>query len=150
MNVQITQLEHAKGLELPKFETAGAVGFDLSAAKEMIIEPGKIELIPTGLIIKTTESHALIIAPRSSTPRKKGLDMPHSIGVIDQDYCGPKDELLIQVRNFSDATVTVQRGEKIAQGMFVRVDRADWQEVDIDDVSHETRGGFGSTDTPSS
>lgn len=85
----------------------------------------------------------LIIAPRSSLPRKKGLMCPHSIGIIDQDYHGEKDELLVQVQNITNAPVTVERGERIAQGIFVKIERAEWQEVH----SHgaETRGGFGTT-----
>jgi dUTP pyrophosphatase len=145
--VEITRLPHAEDLPLPSFETPGAVGFDFLAAKEVNILPGEIARIPSGLIIKTPEGYALIIAPRSSTPVKKKLDMPHSLGIIDQDYCGPADEILIQVRNFSTESVTVKRGEKIAQGLFVAVSRASWQEKKVHEVAAPTRGGFGSTDS---
>jgi len=76
-------------------------------------------------------------------PSRKGLSVPHGIGVIDQDYCGADDELLVQVYNFTTAAVTVARGEKIAQGVFVRVDRARWRETDF--AAQPSRGGFGST-----
>ncbi len=145
MKVKITRLPHAEDLPLPNFETAGAVGFDFIAAKDMEIPAREIARIPTGLVIETPKTYALIIAPRSSTPKKKGLDMPHSIGIIDQDYCGPADEILIQVRNFTDAPVSIHRGEKIAQGLFVRVDTATWEEVKTHEIASETRGGFGST-----
>jgi dUTP pyrophosphatase len=64
------------------------------------------------------------------------------MGVIDQDYCGEGDELMVQVYNFREEAITVLRGERIAQGMFVPVARVVWQEVD--DVG-KGRGGFGST-----
>lgn len=70
--------------------------------------------------------------------------MPHGIGIIDRDYCGPEDELKVQMMNFTDETVTVKRGEKIAQGVFVRADVFAWEEVD--EMKSESRGGFGSTD----
>lgn len=130
-------------LPLPRYETAGAVGFDLLARETVSIDPGKIELIPANVIIETPEGYALILASRSSTPKKKGLEFPHAIGVIDQDYCGPDDELRIQVRNVTNAPVTVERGERIAQGLFVRVDRMEWEE--IESIDRKTRGGFGST-----
>jgi len=68
---------------------------------------------------------------------------PHSIGIIDQDYCGETDELGIQVYNFTKETVTVDRGERIAQGIFVKVGIP--QLVESDEVAGESRGGFGST-----
>jgi dUTP pyrophosphatase len=70
---------------------------------------------------------------------------PHSIGVIDQDYCGPDDEILIQVQSISETPITVERGERIAQGIFVKVEQANWEEVD--DHGAVSRGGFGSTGT---
>ncbi|MBI5414251.1 dUTP diphosphatase [Candidatus Peregrinibacteria bacterium] len=145
MKIRITRLPHGKDLPLPQFETPGAVGFDFVAAKDTEIPPREIARISTGLVISTPANHALIIAPRSSTPKKKHLDMPHSIGIIDQDYCGPQDEILIQVRNFSDETVWVKRGEKIAQGMFVKIEKAIWEEMEHHEIEANTRGGFGST-----
>lgn len=132
-------------LPLPSYASAGAVGFDLVTRETTVIEPGKIGLVPGNVIVKVPEGYALLLLPRSSLPRKKGLVCPHSVGVIDCDYHGDKDELMVQVQNITDAPVTVDRGERIAQGLFVKVDRAVWEEVD----SHgaETRGGFGSTGT---
>ncbi len=132
-------------LPLPQYHSAGAVGFDLITRETTVIEPGTIALVPGNVIVKVPEGYALFIIPRSSLPRKKALVCPHSLGVIDCDYHGAKDELLVQVQNISDAPVTVERGERIAQGIFVKVEKAQWSEVD----SHgkETRGGFGSTGT---
>lgn len=130
-------------LPLPVYETPGAVGFDLLARVETTVAPGAIARIPANVIVETPPGYMLLVAARSSTPGKKGLTMPNGIGVIDQDYCGPQDEVLLLVYNFTAAPVTVARGERIAQGAFVRVDRAVWEETTV--VDRPSRGGFGST-----
>ena len=142
MKVRIQRID--KSLPLPVYETAGSVGFDILARETTKIEPGKIELIPSNVIVEVPEGYMLVVASRSSTPRKKGLTQPHGFGIIDRDYCGPEDEVRIQVYNFSGQPVTIERGEKIAQGVFVRVDKFEWEEVDK--IREESRGGFGSTD----
>jgi dUTP pyrophosphatase len=121
MKINIKRID--KSLPLPVYETEGAVGFDLLARENITIEPGKIELIPANIIVEVPKGYMLALVSRSSTPKKKGLLKPHSIGVIDQDYCGEADELKIQVYNFTDVTVEVEKGEKIAQGVFIRVDK---------------------------
>jgi len=130
-------------LPLPVYETPGAVGFDLLARVETTVEPRGLARIPANVVVETPPGYMLLVAARSSLPGRKGLSVPHGIGVIDQDYCGPNDEVLVQVYNFTDAPVTVARGDKIAQGVFVRVDRARWEEADLSDRA--SRGGFGST-----
>lgn len=142
MQVRIQRID--KSLPLPVYETAGSVGFDLVAREPVTVSPGQIELVPGNVIVEVPEGYMLAVASRSSTPRKKGLTPPHGFGVIDRDYCGPTDEIKIQVYNFSREPVTIERGEKIAQGVFVRVDKFSWQEVDS--IREESRGGFGSTD----
>lgn len=142
MKVEITRID--KDLPLPKYETKGAVAFDLIAREDTNIPPKEIVLIPSNNIIKTPSGFALILAPRSSMPKKTGLSFPHSIGIIDQDYCGTDDEIKIQVYNFTDKEVIVKKGDRIAQGMFVKIDKAEWEEVDVKDKP--SRGGFGSTD----
>ena len=79
-----------------------------------------------------------------TSPRKHGLTMPHGVGLVDQDYCGDEDELKIQYMNFTEKPVSIARGTKIAQGMFVRVSRLSFKEVD--QIAKKSRGGFGSTD----
>ena len=76
--------------------------------------------------------------------RRKDLCLRTAIGVIDLDYFGPEDEIRTLVYNFRDEPVTVSRGEKVSQGIFVRVDIADWEEVE-GVIKNESRGGFGST-----
>lgn len=141
MQVSIRRIDTS--LPLPTYASKGAVGFDLVTRETTVIEPHDIGLVPGNVVVKVPEGYALIIASRSSLPRKKGLTCPHGIGVIDQDYHGQTDEILVQVKNMTDAPVTVERGERIAQGLFVRVDQAEW--VEVDDHGAEARGGFGST-----
>ena len=143
MNVKIKRLD--KNLPLPRYETAGSVGFDFVCRESVTIKPHSLELLPANIIVQTPPGYMLMVTLRSSTPRKLGLLIPHGVGVIDQDYCGERDEIKIQVYNFSSNPVTVERGDRIAQGIFVRVDAAQWSEVHR--IDSETRGGFGSTDT---
>lgn len=128
---------------MPAYTSPGSVGFDLFCREETVIQPGQIALLPTGVAVATPEGYMLLVASRSSTPRRKGLSVPHGIGVIDQDYRGDDDEILCQVYNFTTEPVYVHRGERVAQGIFVRVDRAQWQEVSAMDAP--ARGGFGSS-----
>lgn len=142
MKVRIKRID--KNIPLPVYETSGSVGFDFLARETTRIEPDAIELIPGNVIVEVPKGYALILASRSSTPRKHGLTKPHGIGVIDQDYCGADDEIKIQMYNFTKESVTIEKGTKIAQGLFVRVDQFEFEEVD--QVSEKSRGGFGSTD----
>jgi dUTP pyrophosphatase len=129
---------------LPRYETRGAAGFDLTASEEVVVAPQAIALVPTGLVIQVPPGHFLGIFARSSTPLKKGLTVANGVGVLDSDYSGPKDEVKIQVLNFTSAPVTVARGDRIAQGLFLPVSRVEWQESGEAPVS-QTRGGFGAT-----
>ena len=142
MKVKIKRLD--KDLSLPQYETGGSVGFDLLCRESVTVAPQTVALIPANVIVETPPGYMLMVTLRSSTPRKRGLLIPHGVGVIDLDYCGEGDEIQIQIYNFTDQPVTVERGDKIAQGIFVRVDIAEWSEVS--EMGSETRGGFGSTD----
>ena len=141
MKVRIKRID--KSLPLPIYQTKGSVGFDLLTRIEMTIQPKAIELIPANVIVQVPKGYALILVSRSSTPRKHGLTKPHSIGVIDQDYCGDNDEILIQVMNFTEKPVTIPKGARIAQGIFVKVSKPSFKEVD--QIAKKSRGGVGST-----
>ena len=143
MKVKIKRID--KSFSLPVYETEGSVGFDLVCREKAIVESKSSSLLPTNIIVETPKGYMLMLAPRSSTFRKKGLVMPNSVGVIDQDYCGEKDEILLQVYNTRSENVTIERGEKLGQGIFVRVDKMEWEEIDGN--MGESRGGFGSTDS---
>ncbi|MCL4367461.1 dUTP diphosphatase [Patescibacteria group bacterium] len=142
MSIKIQRID--KDLPLPQYSTTGSVGFDFVAREETVIAPKQIALIPSNNIIEVPQGFALFVVPRSSMPRKTGLVFPHSVGIIDQDYSGPEDEIKIQVFNNTDQEVTVKKGERVAQGIFVKVEVEDWEEVA--EISQISRGGFGSTD----
>ena len=142
MQVQIKRVD--KSIPLPKYETEGSVGFDLLCRESAVIPPQEIVLIPANVIVETPPGYMLMVCLRSSTPRKCGLMMPQGVGIVDNDYCGEEDELKIQVYNFTDAPVTIERGSRIAQAIFVKVGTAEWNEVD--QMTAPSRGGFGSTD----
>jgi dUTP pyrophosphatase len=140
MKARIKRLD--KTLPLPAYQTKGSVGFDICARENTTIKPKEIALIPGNIIVETPAGYMLLIALRSSTPRKKGLIKPHGIGIVDNDYCGENDEVKVQVYNITDKDVVVEKGERIAQGVFVKVEKFDWEETDS---MGKSRGGFGST-----
>lgn len=141
MKVKIKRID--KSLPLPVYETAGSVGFDIVAREDIEIAPKEIGMAPSNLVVAVPSGYMLVVASRSSTPLKKGLTPPHGFGIIDHDYCGPEDEIKVMVYNFKDVPVKIERGEKIAQGVFVKIDKFEWEETD--EMAGASRGGFGST-----
>ena len=109
----------------------------------MTVAPRQIVLVRTGLVIEVPTGHFLAIFARSSTPLKRGLMVANGVGVIDPDYSGPADEVMIQVLNVTEAPVEVRRGDRIAQGIVLQSPRVTWQEVT--EIREVTRGGFGAT-----
>ncbi len=141
MEVKIKRID--KSLPLPEYQTIGSVAFDLYSRKKMIIKAKSIGLIPTNIIIEIPNGYMLTVVTRSSTPKRKGLSVPHGIGIIDQDYHGNNDEILLQVYNFTDKDVEIESGERLGQAAFMRVDIATWKETNT--MSDIDRGGVGST-----
>jgi len=142
LSVRIRRLHAA--VALPRYQTAGAAGFDLEASEDVTVAPDTVALVPTGLVIRVPDGYFLGIFARSSTPLKRGLIISNGVGVIDSDYCGASDEIKIQVLNVTRAPVTVNAGDRIAQGLFIPVARAEWQETH-EDLRSGSRGGFGAT-----
>src|ERR1044071_3193861 len=141
MRLKIKRLDST--VSLPTYATEEAAGFDLAASQDVRLAPGQIALVPTGLVIEVPAGHFLAIIARSSTPLKRGLMVANGVGVVDSDYCGPKDEIKIEVYNFTAKPVAVKRGDRLAQGVIVPFVRAEWTETDA--PSAATRGGFGAT-----
>lgn len=131
-----------KSLPLPKYQTRGAVGFDLIAREKTAIKPGAVGYIPLNVAVATPKNHVLFIAARGST-HKQGLMPIHGIGIGDSDYGGAKDEYKFPAFNFTKKPVTIEKGSRIAQGIFVKFTKANWDEVNK--MSSKNRGGFGST-----
>jgi dUTP diphosphatase len=140
MDVPIHRMHDAA--QQPRYATAGSSGFDLCTAEAADIAPGEIALVGTGLVFATPPGWCLLVCLRSSTPRKFGVIQPHAVGIIDEDYLGPADELRLQLLNFTRLPTHIPEGSRIAQGVFVRADRAQWS---VHDPGKGSRGGFGST-----
>ena len=131
-----------KSFPLPEYKTLGAAAFDLTARITLEIPPREIRLVPLNIACETPEGYFLLLAARSST-HKKGLMLANGIGIGDPDFTGDEDEYAAAYLNFTDKTVLIEAGERIAQGMLVKFERAEWGEVDS--LGNKTRGGFGST-----
>jgi len=142
MNIHIKRID--KSLPFPQYHTKGSVAFDLCARIETIIAPMKPTIIPLNLIVKIPKGYFLLLASRSSTPFKKNLMVANGIGIIDQDYHGDKDEIGLQVINFSRQNVLVKKGERIAQALLVKIATAS-KFVEKKQLNIKSRGGFGST-----
>ena len=141
MNLTITRL--SLDVPMPAYATAGAAAFDLAAATETVVPPHGIALVPTGLVVAVPDGHFLAILARSSTPLRRGLMVANGMGVVDADYCGPADEVKIQVFNVTEQPVTVAVGDRIAQAMVLAAPRVTFLEGTTADKA--SRGGFGST-----
>lgn len=139
MKVKIKRID--KSLPLPEYQTSGAVAFDIYSRVDAVIKPRTLDRLPTNIIVEIPKGYMLQIKDRSSTMKKKGLLV--TTGYIDNDYHGEADEILLQVYNLADEDVNIEKGERIGQGAFVRIDIGEWEEVDK--MKEESRGGFGST-----
>ncbi len=131
-----------KDVPFPEYKTGGAIAFDIAIPKGGVIPPGEAVIFETGLVIATPKGYGLILASRSSNA-KKGIVLANGIGVIDQDYCGPDDQLRLSLRNMNKEPYTVEDGERLAQGIFLPIPEVVFEEVET--LSAPNRGGFGTT-----
>lgn len=131
-------------IPLPRYMTAHAAGMDICASLEnpLILEPGQIALVPTGLAMAMPHGYEAQIRPRSGLAVKHGITVVNSPGTIDSDYRG---EVKVGLINLSRNPYAVQRGERIAQMIIQEVCRAQVTEVDELDATERNEGGFGST-----
>jgi dUTP pyrophosphatase len=144
IRTRIEQLPHAKGLELPRFETEGSAGADVRAAVHtpVTIPPGGISLVPTGLRLSIPQGYEIQVRPRSGLALKSGIIVPNSPGTIDSDYRG---ELQVILMNLGGSPFTINRGDRIAQIVMAKVERMEWDLVDALDDTTRGHGGFGHT-----
>ncbi len=132
-------------LPLPEYQTAGSAGADLRAdlgGGQLVLEPGQIRLVPTGLRVQIPEGHEMQIRPRSSLALKHGVTLPNTPGTIDSDYRGPLGVIMI---NLGAAPYAIQHGERIAQAVVAPVTRAAYVLAPSLDDTARGAGGFGST-----
>ena len=137
-----------KGINLPIRKTKNAAGYDIEAAEDTIIKPFKKgdnpTLVKTGLKAYMMDDEYLMLCNRSSNPKKKGLVMANSVGIIDADYYGNADNdgaFMFAFYNVKDEDVIIKKGEAIGQAIFMK-----YLITDDDNAQGVRTGGFGSTD----
>ena len=134
------------GFPLPAYATAGASGMDLRAfiTDPITLEPMERQLVPTGLYLEIPDGFEAQVRPRSGLALKKGLTCLNSPGTIDADYRGEVGVILV---NLSGERQLVEPGERIAQLVFQRVEKAEWLPAEAIGTSTRGAGGFGHTGT---
>lgn len=129
---------------LPERATKGSAGYDFYNPKKVVCKSHEITMIPTGIKVKMNGGEVLLLVNRSSNPKKKGLIIPNSVGVIDSDYYNNEDnegEMAFAFYNINDTDTIIEQGEKLGQGIFIQYGTT------VDDNASGLRvGGFGSTD----
>jgi dUTP pyrophosphatase len=138
----IRRLPHSEGLPLPAYQTAGAAGMDLHAAvtDNVVVDPGSIVLVPTGLEIAIPDGFEAQVRPRSGLAVKHGISLPNTPATIDSDYRG---EIRVPLINLGREAFVVSRGMRIAQLVVAPVTRVAWQEVSELPATARAGGGFG-------
>lgn len=139
MKVKIKRFN--KNLPLPEYKTSGAVGFDLYVRNDEKIKPHEVKLLKANVGVKVPKNHFCLLQGRSSTPIKYNLLVVP--GIVDQDYCGDNDEFTLEVINLGNKKVELKSGTRIAQGIFVKISKANF--IEVSKMSSKSRGGFGTT-----
>ena len=141
--VGIDVLPHAADIGVPEAMTEGAAGYDLRAAVEadLVLEPGRLAVVPTGLRLEIPAGYEAQIRPRSGLAARAQIGVLNSPGTIDSDYRG---ELQVLLYNFGIAPFRIARGDRIAQLVFARVYRPRFELRDLS-ATGRAAGGFGHT-----
>lgn len=143
LQVRILDARVGREFPLPQYATAGSAGMDLRACldKPLVLEPGKAELIPTGLAIYVEDPGlAAVILPRSGLGHKHGIVLGNLVGLIDSDYQG---QLMVSCWNRGREPFTVQPGDRIAQLIVVPVVQVELKVVEEFAATERGAGGFG-------
>ena len=142
IEIKLFRLPHGDELPLPRYASEDAVGLDVSAAEELILQPGERHAVATGFAIEIPRGYEVQVRPRSGLAMKHGITCLNTPGTIDSDYRGEVKVILI---NLGQEPFEIRRGERIAQLVPAPVLRADF--VEASELSNTERGsgGFGST-----
>jgi len=134
------------GHKLPHYETFASAGMDLRADLEspITLKPLERAIVPTGLFMELPVGYEAQVRPRSGLAAKKGITVLNAPGTIDADYRGNVGVILV---NLSNEDFTVENGERIAQMVIAKHERAEWEEVETLSSTDRGEGGFGSTGT---
>ncbi len=136
--------EKFNDIPLPHYATEGSSGMDVRAAidDELVLEAGKVDMIPTNLIVEIPEGFEIQVRPRSGLAAKHGIGLLNSPGTIDSDYRG---EVKIILFNFSKEDFVIKRGDRIAQLILSKFYRAELNQAENLSSSSRGEGGFGHT-----
>ncbi len=132
--------------KLPHYETVASAGMDLRAniTESVTLKPLERSIIKTGLFIELPLGYEAQVRPRSGLAAKKGITVLNSPGTIDADYRGEIGVILV---NLSNEDFTIENGERVAQLVIAKHERAEWQTVEVLEETLRGAGGFGSTGT---
>nr|WP_293303624.1 dUTP diphosphatase [Allomuricauda sp.] len=130
--------------KLPHYETLASAGMDLRANLEnpITLKPLERAIVPTGIFMELPVGYEAQVRPRSGLAAKKGISVLNAPGTIDADYRGEVGVILV---NLSSEAFVVENGERIAQMVLAKHERAEWEEVDSLSETDRGAGGFGST-----
>lgn len=143
--VRFQRLDHNLDLPLPTRATEHSAGYDIrSADPDFVIAPGEIRLVSTGLVMELPAGIECQVRPRSGLAVRHGITMPNSPGTIDPDYRG---EVKVPLQNLGPESVSISRGERIAQLIFARFEAPAIEETGSVTTTDRGTGGFGSTGT---
>jgi len=144
LEIRIQTHPNFQGLELPRYQSEHASGFDLVAAcdQDIILRHGEWQLVPTGLSIELPAGHEAQVRPRSGLAARHGVTLLNSPGTIDADYRG---ELRVIVINHGKDSFTITRGMRIAQMVIAKVVKTRLVAADTLNVTARGSGGFGHT-----
>ena len=145
-DIKVVRLDHARGLDLPAYQSAGAAGMDLVAAiaeeTPVTLAPGGRAMIETGLTMALSQGFEAQVRPRSGLAARHGVTVANAPGTIDADYRGEVKVILV---NLGSEPFTIERGARIAQMVIQPVVRAVLHETDTLDGTARGAGGFGSS-----
>ncbi len=140
--IQVKIKRFDKSIPVPEYKTVGAAGLDMIARETVEIPARSLGYVPLNVAIEPPAGYFMMLVARSST-HKKGLWMANGVGIMDPDYSGDEDEYKAVYYNFTDALVKVEKGERIAQVVCVKMETPVIEEVNS--MPNKTRGGFGTT-----
>ncbi|MEY8781448.1 dUTP diphosphatase [Allomuricauda sp. XS_ASV26] len=137
---------NTSGHKLPHYETLASAGMDLRADIDspITLKPLERAIVPTGLFMELPVGYEAQVRPRSGLAAKKGITVLNAPGTIDADYRGNVGVILV---NLSNEDFIVENGERIAQMVIAKHERAEWEEVEALSETDRGEGGFGSTGT---
>lgn len=140
----IVKVVNKSNHRLPEYQTAGAAGMDLKAdiSEPIVLKPGEVQVIPTGLYMAIPEGYEIQVRSRSGLAAKYGIFCLNSPGTLDADWRGNTGVILA---NFGKNNFVVNPGDRIAQAVLNKIEKIEWEEVSELDTTERGEGGFGHT-----